>query len=133
MKARFFWFVLVAGLSGAAMAEPALGVWKTQLDEGNWGHVRIETCGSNLCGFITRSIDATGTERPEFHGRKVVIDMAPDGQGRVVGKRHRPLDGKTYAATLALEGDRLRVRACLAGGLLCRSQMWSRVLPGADS
>lgn len=34
---------------------------------------------------------------------------------------------KTYASTMTLSGDTLAVAGCVLGGLICRSQAWTRV------
>ena len=48
---------LVASLwtAGAAAADPALGMWKTEVDDGAYAHVKMAPCGSNVCGTIVKT------------------------------------------------------------------------------
>ncbi|GAB1716277.1 MAG: hypothetical protein NTAFB05_13190 [Nitrobacter sp.] len=100
-------------------AEPVgpLGVWLTEKKE---GHVRIEECGTNLCGY---SVDSRTGRNKE----KVLINMKPAGT-KWSGKIYDPKSGSTYSSTIAMKGnDRLRVRGCAFGGMFCGGQTWSRL------
>lgn len=98
-------------------ANSPLGVWLTEEKEGK---VRIEACGSNLCGY---SIDARTSQNKE----KVLINMRPTG-AKWSGRIHDPKGGGTYDSTIALKGsDRLRVQGCAFGGMFCGGQTWTRV------
>lgn len=101
-----------------AMAAPSpMGVWLTEENEGK---VRIEACGSNLCGY---SIN----EKTGQNGDKVLVNMKPMG-AKWSGRIHDPKGGSTYDSTIALKGgDRLRVQGCAFGGLMCGGQTWTRV------
>jgi len=100
-------------------AEPVgpLGVWLTEKKE---GQVRIEECGTNLCGY---SVDShTGRNK-----EKVLINMKPTGS-RWSGKIYDPKSGSTYSSTLAMKGkDGLRVQGCAFGGMFCGGQTWTRL------
>jgi uncharacterized protein (DUF2147 family) len=99
------------------VAHSPLGVWLTEEKEGK---VRIEACGSNLCGY---SIDARTSQNKE----KVLINMRPTG-AKWSGRIHDPKGGGTYDSTIALKGsDRLRVQGCAFGGMFCGGQTWTRV------
>ena len=48
-------------LSGAAVADPVLGVWKTTPDDnGNFGHIKVAECEGEICGTLIKSFDSTG-------------------------------------------------------------------------
>ena len=99
------------------VANSPLGIWLTEEKEGK---VRIEACGSNLCGY---SIDARTNQNKE----KVLINMRPTG-AKWSGRIHDPKGGGTYDSTIALKGsDRLRVQGCAFGGMFCGGQTWTRV------
>lgn len=98
-------------------ANSPLGVWLTEEKEGK---VRIEACGSNLCGY---SVDAKTSQNKE----KVLINMRPTG-AKWSGRIHDPKGGGTYDSTIALKGsDKLRVQGCAFGGMFCGGQTWTRV------
>jgi len=43
-------------LSGAAVADPVLGVWKTTPDDnGNFGHIKVAECEGEICGTLIKS------------------------------------------------------------------------------
>ena len=94
-----------------------IGLWLTEENEGK---VRIEQCGTSLCGY---SIDARTGENKD----KVLINMRPTG-AKWSGRIHDPKGGSTYDSTIALKSpDRLRVQGCAFGGMFCGGQTWSRV------
>jgi uncharacterized protein (DUF2147 family) len=100
-------------------AEPVgpLGVWLTEKKE---GQVRIEECGTNLCGY---SVDSRTGRNKE----KVLINMKPTGS-RWSGKIYDPKSGSTYSSTVAMKGkDGLRVQGCAFGGMFCGGQTWTRL------
>ena len=95
----------------AASATP-LGVWATEENKGN---VRIEACGSYLCGYGDKS------------GEKILINMKPS-DNKWVGRIHDPDHGGNYDSTIAMKGPNvLRVQGCAFGGLFCGGQTWKRV------
>jgi len=112
----------------AAVAPPAapapvvagnspVGVWLTEEKEGK---VRIEQCGTNLCGY---SVD----KRTNQNGEQVLINMKP-GKDKWSGRILDPTTGSTYDSTIAMKGtDTLRVQGCAFGGVFCGGQTWTRV------
>ena len=120
--------LLAAGATGAAAADPVLGVWQTQPgDDGAFGQVTMADCGGTLCGTLTRAFDAAGKPKDSDRiGRKIVWDMTPEGGGAYGGgKIWAPDRDKTYNSKMMLAGDRLTVSGCVLG--ICRSQIWTRV------
>jgi uncharacterized protein (DUF2147 family) len=90
-----------------------LGMWITEKKE---GRVRIEECGSYLCGY---SVDSRTSQNKE----KVLINMK-----KWSGKIYDPKSGSTYSSTIAMKGkDGLRVQGCAFGGMFCGGQTWTRV------
>ena len=119
-----------APVQAAAVAPPApaaapahdlnspLGVWLTEEKEGK---VRIEQCGTNLCGY---SIDSKSNQ----NGEQVLINMKPGKDQKWSGRIVDPNSGSTYDSTIAMKGiDRLRVQGCAFGGMFCGGQTWTRV------
>ena len=103
--------------SVTSAANSPLGVWLTEEKEGK---VRIEQCGSNLCGY---SVDKKSNQ----NGEQVLINMKP-GKDKWSGRIFDPNSGSTYDSTIALKGsDSLRVQGCAFGGMFCGGQTWTRV------
>ena len=104
----------------AAARDPnsPVGVWLTEEKEGK---VRIEQCGTNLCGY---SVDTNSN----LNGEQVLINMRPGKDQKWSGRILDPNTGSTYDSTIALKGsDTLRVQGCAFGGMFCGGQTWSRV------
>jgi len=118
--------VLMA-LAGPALADPVLGTWQTQPDDRAYAHVQMAKCGASFCGTIRRTFNASGEYKSANIGKQLVIGMAPDGPGKYRGNVWRPSNDKIYVGKIELAGDTLRLAGCVAGGLICSKQTWSRV------
>lgn len=57
------------------------------------------------------------------------MGMTPTGNAGVwKGKVYNAEDGKTYSGRMTLEGaNKLSLKGCVLGGLICRGETWSRV------
>lgn len=118
---------LVTLMASAAMADPLEGVWQTQPDDGAYARVEITPCGANFCGTIIHSYKDGAEFKSPNVGKMVVIDMAPQGGGEYKGKVWRPSNDKIYSGNIVLSGDSMRLAGCIAGGLLCSKQTWTRL------
>jgi uncharacterized protein (DUF2147 family) len=103
-------------------ADTPLGDWQS---EGNKGMVRIEPCGSALCGYV---VDATTNAK----GETILINMKPkmkselatEWTGTIVSRA----SGSTYYSTMALkQSNTLRVETCAVGRFFCTGNDWSRI------
>lgn len=116
--------------AGVAAADPAHGVWQTEVDDGAFAHVQLGPCAdaANVCGSIIGSFRDGGApyDSPNV-GRQLVIDMVPQGGGNYEGSVWRPSNDKIYIGRMEVSGDRLALRGCVAGGLICARQNWVRV------
>jgi uncharacterized protein (DUF2147 family) len=122
--------ILAAALMGfatSAAAQDAIGVWQTEVDDGAYAHITIAPCGNAVCGVISRTFNADGEYQSENIGKTLVIDMVPQGGGAYEGSVWRPSNDKIYIGKMDVEGNALRLRGCVAGGLICSSQNWVRV------
>jgi uncharacterized protein (DUF2147 family) len=133
--------LLIAGLSlaaGAASLAPALagpaGVWRV---EDGTANVEIAPCGNALCGAVawiskpdlkdSRNPDISKRNRPVL-GITVLQEMKEAGSNSWAGTIYNARDGSTYKAKMSMHGDNtLHVEGCIAGGMLCGGQDWSRV------
>jgi uncharacterized protein (DUF2147 family) len=96
----------------APAATGPIGVWATEENKGN---VRVEACGSNLCGYSEKT------------NERILINMKPDGS-KWSGRIHDPDSGRNYDSTIAMKGpNAMRVQGCAFGGMFCGGQTWKRV------
>ena len=120
----------LAGLvisAGAALADPVEGVWKTEVDDGAYAHIQMAPCGAAYCGVIAKTFNASGEYQSENLGKKLVIDMVPNGDGSYAGSVWRPSNNKIYIGKMTLNGNKLKLKSCVTGGLICSGQNWVRV------
>jgi uncharacterized protein (DUF2147 family) len=111
-----------------------LGEW---LVEGGEARVRIEECGSNLCGVVSGAKNSNETDRknpnPELRNRPIIgmpvlLDMKPANSNRWDGRIYNSKNGQTYTANISMNNPQtLRVEGCAFGGLICGGQNWARV------
>ncbi|UWR23587.1 DUF2147 domain-containing protein [Sulfitobacter sp. S190] len=117
---------IAVGFAGAAFADPAIGTWKTQVDDGNYAYVKMSKCGAALCGTIARTFNSSGEFKSANIGKQLVWDMQSQGGGSYKnGKIWQPSTGKVYKSKMSLSGNALKVSGCV--GPICKKQTWSRV------
>lgn len=117
----------LATMAGAAFADPIEGVWQTEADDGAFAMVTIRPCGVAFCGTIDRTFNSAGEYQSENLGRQIVIDMVASGGGAYEGNVWRPSNDKIYIGKMDVSGNSARLRGCVAGGLICSSQTWTRI------
>jgi uncharacterized protein (DUF2147 family) len=133
--------VVLAQATHAADPNP-IGTWLT---EGGEATIRIARCGEALCGRITALREPrdpvtgrlkTDEQNPDpqlrarpLIGVQIVIGMRRKGRsGQWNGRVYNPEDGGIYPATLTVLGARsLRLKGCMAEGVLCQGQTWGRI------
>ena len=108
--------------------------------EGSWTNpsgsvtVRIAPCGGgSLCGRVTGASPkaradaaAGGTER--LIGTELMSDLEQTGDSSWHGTIFVPDANRSADADLELTGPRtLDIQGCALGGLICKSQQWTRV------
>ncbi len=113
--------------TGVAAADPIEGVWQTEVDDGTYALVTIAPCGSAFCGTITRTFDASGEYESPNKGRQIVREMVAQGGGSYEGRVWRPSNDKVYLGRIQIEGTSMALRGCVAGGLICARQNWTKV------
>jgi uncharacterized protein (DUF2147 family) len=95
--------------------------------------VLISECGERLCATVESAsdgalADAARAGTPNLVGTELLHGLVPAGPGRWKGRLFVPdLNRRSSAEVLELGPDRLKVRGCALGGLVCRSQTWSRI------
>ncbi len=116
-------------LAGPAFAGGEEGRWKTEPgEEGGYLFVQIAACGSKICGTIVGAVDSDGKNDPNYEhmGKPIIWDMVGSGNKFKGGTIWAPDTDKEYASKMTLSGDTLVVKGCVAGGLICRGQNWTR-------
>jgi len=135
-----FGLAMMLGAAGVGAAVHPSG----QMVYGDWetpAHsvVRVEACGEAVCLRVVKlPPDAPG--RVDVHnpdralqdralcGLVVGTGFRADGEGRLAGGRlYDPASGRTYAGTIAVEGDLLRLLGYVGVALFGRSETWRRV------
>lgn len=108
--------ILALGLSlaasGAALADPIEGSWKTQTGS----TAAIASCGGSFCITL----------RSGEHSGKRIGSMKPQGGNKYAGTIVDPANDKSYSGTATLSGSTLKMSGCVLGGIICRSQTWSK-------
>ena len=107
------------------------GTWLSQSGE---TRVRIARCGGGYCGTITASALAKDVNNPDatkrdrnLVGVQMISDIKPAGDG-FSGQLYNIQDGKTYTGKLKLiDPNAMELSGCVMGGLICRSQTWTKV------
>lgn len=126
MKTLITGAIVALGLAGPAIADPVLGTWQTQVDDGSYAHITFANCGPAICGKIARTFNDGGEYKSPNIGKPLVWDMQAAGGGSYKGgKIWQPSTGKVYRSKMALSGNTLRVSGCV--GPICKKQTWSRV------
>ena len=107
------------------------GTWRTaEGDDGGYLHVAIAPCGAAVCGTIAKAFDANGNPSTSYEhlGKRLLWDMKADGGDAYSGGNiWAPDADKTYKSKMSLSGDTLTVKGCVAGGMICRGQDWTRL------
>ena len=108
--------------------------------EGSWTNpkrsvtVRIAPCGNGvLCGRVTaasgqaRAAAADGGT-PRLIGTELLSGLEQNGEGSWHGEVFVPDIGRRAEADIhLLDRTHMEVQGCALGGMLCKSQLWTRV------
>lgn len=132
--------LIVVSLGPAFAADPR-GTWLT---EAGTARIFITNCGTELCGTISwmkdpidpethvqrldkLNADAHKRRRP-LMGVTIVLGMKPSSAEKWSGEVYNAEDGKTYTGSLTMVSAYARkLEGCALGGLICKSQTWTRV------
>ncbi|MEP3633410.1 MAG: DUF2147 domain-containing protein [Shimia thalassica] len=111
--------ILTAGLAQADI----LGTWRTEPSDGATLDVKIAACGDALCGHV---VDVNGGADASLIGTQIIKGMTgSDAAGYSGGQIFAPDTGKWYRSKISRSGNNISVSGCVAGGLICRSQIWT--------
>ncbi|HYX46204.1 MAG TPA: DUF2147 domain-containing protein [Sphingomicrobium sp.] len=103
------------------------GLWRNPIGS---AVIAVAPCGSVLCGKVVwasaRGRREVAKTTSQIVGTTVLTDVRRKGGGWA-GKLYIPDDNIHVSARLQLlDSQRLKLTGCALGGLLCRSQIWTR-------
>ena len=110
-----------------AFAGDPSGLWASEKSEdGKWIDVTIAPCGSQMCGTITK---VHGIEDTSVEGMLMIKGMNSYGDDRWDdGEIFAADDRKWYDGKMKLvSNSTLEVSGCVAFGIICRGQSWTRL------
>ncbi|MEL6574489.1 MAG: DUF2147 domain-containing protein [Pseudomonadota bacterium] len=118
----------VVFFSDARAAADVTGIWFTEKrDNGAFISVRISPCLSDRekrCGTVA---GAHGGARPDIVGEPILRNMERHEPGHWTGGEIlRPGKDEAYRSEIKLVDGGLEVKGCVAAGLICQSQLWTR-------
>lgn len=119
-------------LGTSANAQTPVGTFVSQSGD---TRVRFSDCGGQICGTIVAVRGQATDEKNEnvlLRGRSLVgvrmITMRPNGADTWQGTLYNYQDGKTYNGRMTMSGaGSMSLSGCVLGGLICRSQTWTRL------
>lgn len=107
-------------------AADVLGVWITETsDSGASMAVEIFDCDGKYCG---KAVDVFNAPNRDSVGLDIIKGMRKKSDTHFnKGKIYAPDTEKWYKSKMTLQGeDKLKVSGCVLGGVICRSQTWTR-------
>lgn len=119
-------------VSAPALAQSPVGTFASQSGD---TRVRFAPCGEQICGTIVSVRGQTRDEKNEnasLRNRNLVgirmITMRPAGANAWQGTLYNFQDGRTYNGRMSMpSANSMSLSGCVLGGLICRSQTWTRV------
>lgn len=110
-------------------SRPVSGIWINPK-----GTVKVATgnCAGKLCGWVvwaspTARADAAAAGVKQLIGTELLRDYRMTGTGHWQGKVYVPDMGRTFYSTLTqTDPHRLKIRGCIVGGMVCKSQIWTK-------
>lgn len=102
--------------------------------------VRTGPCGSHLCGWIIWADkeardDARDSGVDKLVGTQLLEDYSYQGKGRWTGTVFVPDMGRSFYSQIErMSTDKMKVKGCILGGLICKSQIWTHIgmVPSGD-
>ncbi|MFK5998241.1 MAG: DUF2147 domain-containing protein [Rhodobacterales bacterium] len=129
MKKLFLIAAAVLLSTPAFAGDAVFGTWQTSKDDnGNYGHILVDQCGSKICGKLIKSFNSDGSQGIQDNiGKNIIWDMTNEGDGAYGGGQiWSPDRDKTYKSKMQLNGNKLSVQGCIL--FFCRDGgTWTRV------
>lgn len=95
-----------------ALADTIVGTW---LRPSTGTLVQFAPCGSSFCGTVRNG---------EYAGQSIgtLTGSGTNYDGRITDLG----EGKTYRGKARINGNVMKLQGCVAGGLICRGEDWTR-------
>jgi uncharacterized protein (DUF2147 family) len=106
--------------------------------EGRWTNptgsvtVAIAECGAALCGTVVAASDRAKKDAAKggtatLVGTPLMTGFTSKGDGKWRGRLFVPdINYRSHADLTLIDSNTLKVRGCMAGRMLCKSQLWKR-------
>jgi uncharacterized protein (DUF2147 family) len=122
----------LAFAAAPAAAQSPIGTFVSQSGD---TRVRFSDCGGQICGTIVSVRGQTTDQKNEnaaLRSRALagvrMITMRPNGANAWQGSLYNFQDGKTYNGRMTMpSANSMSLSGCVLGGMICRSQTWTRV------
>ncbi|WP_293676176.1 DUF2147 domain-containing protein [uncultured Phenylobacterium sp.] len=133
---RFSSLILAAAIALTAVptwaAAPltAVGVWRNPKDS---VHIALRPCGEEICGFVVWASDKAKAKArkggtPNLVGQQLMRGFVVDKHGVGRGKVFVPDLNKVFTGSATMTSERtLLAKGCLFAGVLCKTQVWTRI------
>ncbi|EIZ80312.1 hypothetical protein WSK_1105 [Novosphingobium sp. Rr 2-17] len=127
---------ILSALAVPAAAQPGLtaadaqGVW---MNPKRTVAVNTAPCGPGLCGRVAwgspeARADAKDSGLQSLVGTQLLENYRFHGNGVWTGTVYVPDLGRHFYSEIdQLSGTELKVKGCVLGGLICKSQVWTRI------
>jgi uncharacterized protein (DUF2147 family) len=102
----------IAFMAGPTLADPIEGNWKT---------------ASGSTAAISGGGSFTITLKSGKFAGKTIGSLKPSGSNKYAGSITDPETDKTYSGKATLSGTSLKMSGCVLGGLICKSQTWTKL------
>ncbi len=112
--------------AASVQASDLIGVWITEKsDKGSSMAVEIFDCDGKLCG---KAVDVFDAPNRDSVGLEIIKGMRKKSETAYTkGKIYAPDTKKWYKSKMSISADdKLKVSGCVLGGIICRSQIWTR-------
>ncbi|WP_431994017.1 DUF2147 domain-containing protein [Sphingomicrobium aquimarinum] len=113
------------------MANPLEGHW---INPANSVVILVEPCERSYCGRVVWASDEAKADAARGSGRlmgtRLLWDVRPQGANRWKARLYIPDAKREVEGRIQLLRDgRMEITGCVLLGTVCRSQVWSPVLP----
>ena len=137
--------MVFATLMGAFPAHSENRSVRRLADAGGDAHIQVSRCGAGICGRIVWLRDPIDpkTNKPQVDdknpnpalqqrpiiGLSILTGMRLSGPSKWSGQIYNADDGNTYTAHVTAQNDgTLEVQGCVAGGMICGGETWTKLV-----
>lgn len=120
---------LVGGTAWGRSSDEFSGIWQNPKDT---VHLQLRQCGDRICGDVVWATEAAKADarrggKVDLVGQQLLRDFVRGDDGLARGKVFVPDLGLTFKGSAQhVNADAIKVKGCLVGGLICKSQVWTR-------